>query len=515
MKTALRRARVWWFAACLLGGAGPGAVGSALAGPADPNSDHGFPRALDLIPGAPEFAEPVAASNPLELAFQTTGSDFGGSSGQRFGLGASWRNAFRLDGKLDLSRNASLEFKTRVIDRHDRLGAGDEHFDVVQLLEWERNTLSDTEIKLSLFGDRLRFTTRHGVSNNGVSRQADGLDSYFDDPRDPVADWREPGRVAQALVQRVDASLWRSQAVRVSAFGVYRNVDEAFERRTGAERRARQKSPFGAADRRSWRGGFGVKSGPFGLKLMATSSEDGISGSSEERGPRERGYRADASVSLDRLRSAAGDLAPLVPGSLWMSFAKGTVRPGGDHDGAEDATRDLSAGFSWDGSGSSISLGAWHSYYDGRQLGSEESDWVGSGIDLSLGFYRERWDLYADASLGRYRDLDPWSETAEASFDVGVVAAYRPERLPELAAVLSWNRYRTDYLNWEDFSLSDSWSAQASLDFSKYLNALAGAGKPPALRAAYRFERTATSAGNARSDVGIDHAAILSVELHF
>jgi hypothetical protein len=430
-----------------------------------------------------------------------------------------WRERFQFDREYQLSDQLSLAFETRLFDLRERSLERSRKVDPGKLLLWERNTVGNTAVRLGFLGGRLRLTTRYGWSQ--YDRSASGVDAFASSGdlsnawtarRDLVA---EP-RIGHALVQSLEASLWNSDALDVSAFGSYRRVDADF---VSVERtRKGRRDAFGGPPGTKIEYGGNLRLGPARFTLARTASRKWMGEDLERLGPTHRVNRAAATLSLlglrERTSSSLGKpVARLLPGSVWASVAEGKIDREGENV-VSDATKDTNFGMSWSGTTWSMSFNYWRAVYDSRQPGAEDADWLGEGAYLGYGHYASRWDVYASAGFGRYTNEAPQSRSVDLSLDGSLTVSVRPEHLPDLATTVSYGGYQSDYLAWDAESRTRSLSLAASLDFAKLLRTRSEEDRP-SIRAAYRYTAIRTQDGFSGSSGSGEHAVLLLVRLSF
>jgi hypothetical protein len=431
-----------------------------------------------------------------------------------------WRDSVAVSGDLGSSDLWSLSVRSNLVDLRRAADEKAGEFDVGPLLGWEENTVSDTRIKLGFWNDRIRLTSRHGWSRySDPSTRLDGLVIREQGGRRLATAASPPDeRQGHAFSHRLSADLWKGEHLRLSTFGDFARVDRGFKAVEASEKE-NEKDLFRRSNEQRLGVGGVVGLGPLDLTLSRRFVTSGWDDPDGETGPRLVQNSAEVELWLDGLRDLTGawsdrGILRLAPSSLWASVAEGQVEPGGSGEPRTDATSDLNVGMSWERGDASVSLNYWRSFYDSRQPGAEGADWAGSGTDLSFGIYRERWDLSASFGLARYDNLDEYTRSIDRSYDGSLAFAVRPEELPDLSGSVTFNRYASDYLAYGVVSATDSWSAEASLDFSKYIDAVQGETEP-SLRLLYAFEGAYTRDGWTGASEQADHTVLLVVRKRF
>jgi len=258
-----------------------------------------------------------------------------------------------------------------------------------------------------------------------------------------------------------------------------------------------------------------LRSGPFGLSLSRIEEQPDAGDSRSDSRPDRWSHRAVLSASLDPLRQLDADasehvLWSLAPDSVWVSLTQGRVEADGARpEGA--ATRDLSAGLSWGGEGSSASLGLWRSTYES---GGSAADWSGSGADLAYGLYRERWSL--DAGLGAQRSAtdQPGYHAFESSLSSFLSLSARPEHFPPLITTLTLDRYLADYGESAAPLRMESFGLQTGVDLADLLVPKKW-GLRPSLRASYGAVWSSTRSGDGDPELVLEHGPMLTFGIDF
>jgi len=439
------------------------------------------------------FLESRASGNPLAFHLQP-------------GAGAGWQERLSVRGELDRAVPWKLEFKTDMVDRLRLAGEDLDAGHLGDLGDWKRLTVGETRVKVGLLGDRLRGTTRFGWSRTQEAP---------DDPVTLALLGAEPVDSGFALLQRLDAVLWKSDRLKLEGFGLYGRVGSGFE--TLSSSRKNRKDFFAGPNRQAMRGGGKLSVGPLALTLSQSALTYGIGGDEGER--RHQGSsEAEVELHLDELsyllgRSGEASAWKLAPNSFTVNVARGAAEP---YAGAErtDGVQDSGFGVWWYRDSWGMGMSVWRSLWDSRQPGSEEADWTGSGAELSYEYYGERWDLWATAGGGRYRNEERWSRSAELELQGSIGATLRPRGLPDLAAGLSLNRHATDYIAWRTASRARYWEATAALDFSKFLPARGE--RKPSLKLVYNLANAAEDAGfEGTGSSALEHAVLVTVDLAY
>jgi hypothetical protein len=436
--------------------------------------EEGGLESLERIPVHPAAAAAPISAQPSEAEAPLASRDV------RLELEATHRS---LDRGLPREMRPSRSWGSR---------SGEEAQGLARLEDWESNTVAQNRIRLGLFEDRVRLTTRHGRSQ--FDADAAGLAPAAISGGDPGSLDRMIGRsgaVGEAFSQRLDVSLWRSGPARIDGFGSYQHVDPLFESSENGK-----PDPFGKPGRRVLETGGAIQAGSFGLALSRISVQADAGNPRVDDRPDERSYRALLTASLDPL-------------SAWLSASQGRVDPQGSRrEGA--ATRDLSFGLAWNGVASSATLSVWRSTYESSGAGL---DWAGSGADLGGGIDRERWGLYA--GLGAQRDRSDQADyhSVESSLAGFVSLSLRPKGLPRLATTLSATRYQGDYGAWAEPLRTESLGFQIGVDLSDHLFPLAGL--RPHLTAGYRAVWSRSRDDVTDEELVLDHGPMLRFGIDF
>ena len=321
--------------------------------------------------------------------------------------------------------------------------------------KWKKGTNSDLQVSLGVLEDRLRFTTRHGFSRYEDHDMA-GEDA------------------GNAIMQRVEADLLKTDDFRVGFFGSYARTDDEYTSLEDmlddkdVKRRLKERDKqgeFADAGRERTKFGGTLGYGPVDLTL-ASVTESVFAGKNE--GDLETGYEARLLLDVKELRGSLGGSNDgfwvVAPRWLWAGYEIRDVDVAGSS--VEDKTNYASIGAAWNWKGAYLNVDYWRFFLDNRQPGAEDSDWLGDGLDVSVGYYEPKWGVYAGYSRTRANSYGSWSAT-EIGHNGWLSFSLKPEDLPDFKATASAYLYGADY----PASASDyqDWTLSAELDFSKYL----------------------------------------------
>ena len=358
-------------------------------------------------------------------------------------------------GKGSLADGLSLAVKGESVEHADYGGEEIAGFWLDRSDKWKKGTNSDFLVSLGVLEDRLRFTTRHAFSR------------YED--HDMTGE-----ETGNALAQRVEADVLKTEDFRVGFFGSYARTEEDYTSLDDllddkdVKKRLKERNKQGEfADPGRERTKFGTTLGLGPLDLtLASVSEHAFAGKDE--GDVESGYEAKVSLDVEDLTGSLGDVGEnvwiVVPRWIYGSYEIRQVDVADSS--ADDSTSYASVGAGWNWENAYLNVDYWRFFVDKRQPGEEDGGWLGDGLDVSAGYYVPEWSIYAGYSRTRANSFGSWRET-EIGHSAWLSFSVRPEDLPDFKASFSTYLYGGDYPN----SASDyeDWSLSAELDFSKYL----------------------------------------------
>jgi hypothetical protein len=254
-----------------------------------------------------------------------------------------------------------------------------------------KSTLADTRVTLGLWDDRVRWTSRQAVSNY-------------------VTPGTEPGYLVRpgfgsddvATSQHIDASIWKTDSMRLSVFAEYDRVGAYFEAPKFA---IKPQDAFATPNSTAMHLGSAVTWGPITFTLEQRTQQS----LAQYNAPISVENQIGVSLSLDDLRTRSGwipqGMAWMVPSSTYLIVGRGRVTAALDQGVNGDTVSDVSAGLSWNVGHYYANLGYWMSNYQ-----SQLYPWKGSGLDASLGFYEGQWgvDLYLDIYRSSYGYPQQW-----------------------------------------------------------------------------------------------------------
>jgi len=245
----------------------------------------------------------------------------------------------------------------------------------------EKQTVTDSRISLGVWDDRVRWSSRQAVSN------------YFK-PGTDLEYLRRAGVGfdSGATSQRLEATVFRTDSIRVSLLAEYARVGTHFAAPDGVIKR---QDPFFKRNSTTSQFGATIEGGGIvvSLEQLAQQSLDQSNASILLQN------RVGLSLSFDQLLGRNGGarqgISWLLPSSGWVSIGQGIVRAPVSQGIAGDTASDVSFGFAWNVGKFYANAGYWRSEYQ-----SLFYPWKGSGLNGSLGFHDGAWavDLYFDVS---------------------------------------------------------------------------------------------------------------------
>jgi hypothetical protein len=434
---------------------------------------------------------------------------------------------FALDTRMALGRAASIQMKTSnrrwdgfVEDNPFRLWLDDGW-------DWERNGVSDSHVVIGLAENRLRFTTRYSHSrytaSNRYLRRLAEEDGRDDEDSPGRFDGRE-GVEADAMLNRLDVDVMRSNVFRLSLFGQHREVDPYYEDIALRDR----KDDFSESNEEEDRWGGTVALGPVALtlaqyrsqKVKILDDEEDVDNTS--RLPRTVGDEAQITIDLSDARRRLPDMFgkttwSILPQSLWFSVGRGAVDTGLDGE-PQDRVKDWNAGMSWNWDSGYGSISAWQSTYQMQQEWAKGGGWKGSGLDVSLGLRRDTWGVDGNLSAGRYEYDDSYYQSGDIDLGGGVSIWAKFETFPDLSANLYLSQYRSEYdSSGRSVSLGEFSTLSVIADISKYLTDMPEE-RRPSLQLFYRVNYDQSEnhyEGDSSNSGALDHIFGIKFQMNF
>ena len=470
----------------------------------------GVPVAMSVSTDG-ELSHGVKAN--LELTSSHRGPVF--TPDGRAGLHEERRHTFSAHGEVGYGELIDLKMRSDFVDCW-QFGEGEygEFAFATAGDAWQENKVGETEITLSAFNNRLRFTSRRAWSRYSASTSyLENLTGNEDHQRGRFMGHQDVS--GTALRYRSEADLWNGRQGNLSIFAQYSKVDLFFESLKLAKELEERggnvdADPFITPNEESVRFGTMVGLGPIDVTLYRDSVRE-IEGAHWDEALRNA---ASVRIDLEDLRNGGGEafqtsLSAFTPDSVWTGLAKSEIDFSGDARGFVDATSDVSFGASWSWRSGYADVGFWRSFYDGRGVGTHDYYWAGHGADVSFGFYGRNWNVDTSFGLNRSENLETVDQSIDKVLEGRLRVTLRPKTLPNLSGGLSVGRYGTDYFAYEggylayaEASRTDTWELDAALDFSKSLPGRNSRARPR-LKVLYGFG-SATPAHHAFTSTGGD-----------
>jgi hypothetical protein len=277
----------------------------------------------------------------------------------------------------------SIKFDGSVLDlnpiRTDALTAYG--FKMLEPIQMEKSTVTDTRITLGVWDDWVRWTSRQAVSN--YIKPGTDL-GYFRQT--------EVGFDNSATSQRIETGIFKTDSMKLSVFADYARVGAYFAAPDFAIKR---QDPFSKPNSTTTRLGAIVDQGPFTFMLEQRYQQS----LAQDNAPIHVQNQIGASLNFDKLLGRSDNTQDglwwIMPSSAWLSIGQGRMRAELNQGVNGDTTSDVSAGLSWMLGKIYANLGYWQSDYK-----SQLYPWKGLGINGSVGFHEGLWgiDIYFDIS---------------------------------------------------------------------------------------------------------------------
>jgi hypothetical protein len=252
-------------------------------------------------------------------------------------------------------------------------------FKLSEPVQMEKTAVTDTRVTLGVWDDWIRFSSRQGASNymtpgtDILKQTGSGFDNF-------------------ATSQRLETTIWKTDATRVALFSEYARVGPYFASPDLAKKR---QDPFSQPNSTTARLGATIEQGPLTFTLEQRAHQSLV----QDNAPIQVQNQIGMAISFDELRGryarALHGMSWIVPSSAWLNVGQGKVRASLDQGVAGDTTSDVSFGLSWALGKFTANLGYWRSDYQ-----SQLYPWKGSGANGSIGFHEDLWaiDIYFDVA---------------------------------------------------------------------------------------------------------------------
>lgn len=396
-----------------------------------------------------------------------------------------WQRRLEFRGNTVSENGISVKFSGEIRDSRKILGRNVAGLHVRGSDNWEQHTLGKTNLQVGGLDDRVKFTLLYDWSDYDASdKYLKSLINKKDE--DKARFWGQRDTEGSALSQRLDFRLLQSKHFDASVYGEHRVVSPFFENNI----KTKKNDIFEEENQEDFRYGTILNLGPMKLDLGIVQTQKAGAYETDSDFRMEKKFTSMLSLNTSKLRRFAGsqpgdEAWSVIPQSVWMSYSTGRVDYEDGDASPSDATSDVGIGTSWHRGNFSLDLSFWQSLHDGRQIGTEDYEWSGRGMEIGYSVSDTWWSLGGHLSYGRYGTTDDeFSGTADDSFDSSFWAWIDPDEFPTISTKFNWGMYGSEYqyastgYNYRSHFISDYWTLNTALNFTKFLPEEWKAAKP-------------------------------------
>ena len=349
-------------------------------------------------------------------------------------------------------------------------------FNIATVDEGEKNTVVGTGVRVDMWENRIALQSEIARSRYANPESLNFLNEFGSTDIGPT--------FGNAQTHRLDASVWQGDELQVNAFGGYSIVDPLFN----------AIESFTSADRETWEYGATASWDIVSLSLSRTIFDNNVDDTPNILTTRQRSTLGNMSFDLEGFRSAepeptadgqalpeAGwfDALAIIPSSVSLNASDERVESLNSAIAAANSslngsefpnTRNVAAGigFLWIWANGDTSVNFSRSIFDTRQIGRETADTVDSFVDLSQTFRGDVWSSQTRLAYGRSYNKDVTTESVTYRYEAGQSFTLDLEDWPTASVGGDVQIEKPTSIVDGNSSLSNTWQANASLEFSKY-----------------------------------------------
>jgi hypothetical protein len=370
--------------------------------------------------------------------------------------------------------NLNVEFFGSLFDAARPAG---QSFNVATVTEGEKNTVLGSGMRVDMWENRIALQSEIARSRYANPESLNFLNE-FGGSTDIGPTF------GNAQTHRVDAAVWQGEELQVNAFGGYSLIEPLFN----------AIESFTIADRETWEYGATANYDIVSLSLARTVFDNNVDDTPNILTTRQRSTLGNLSFDLERFRAAPaeppadGEPAPepgffnflsVIPSSISVTGSDERVEAlnseivtiNSSLDGSEiPNSRNVAAGlgFLWIWPNGDTSLNLMRSIFDTRQVGRETADTVDNFADISQTFRGDIWSSQTRLGYGRSYNKDVTTQSTTHRYEAGQSFTLNLEDWPTASVSGNVQVEKTVSIVDGTSSLSNSWQANASLEFSKY-----------------------------------------------
>lgn len=368
---------------------------------------------------------------------------------------------------------------------------GAANFGQAEVLDGEENTVLGGGLKIAVWDNRFQFTSEfaHSIYANPAELNT------FNEFGNSVDVGSTTG---DAQTYRLDAELWRGDTLSVRSHGSYQLVDALF----------RSVQSGTTADRETWDYGLTATYDFVSLTVGKNIFDNNVDDIASILKTRQRTYSGSLEFSLDKFKEApaeagnnAQDGAKKKNDAVWaslrqfipnsVSFTRSDARVeslnadvvglNSSINGSEiPATVQVTNGvnFNWNYAMGSTSIALSESRLDTQQVGRASADTEDRSISVDQSLNAGPVTSSFRFALGEFENSDIATKSVRDRREAGVTVRVALERLPILSAGFDVSQEKERFLVDNNDGVTNTWRANASLDFSQYIPKLDDRAQP-------------------------------------
>jgi hypothetical protein len=370
---------------------------------------------------------------------------------------------------------------------------------------WRKHQAQEGGLTLGILNNQLRYSGQFALSTSQEQSASDG--SVVSDS-------------GHGFEQRIDADLWKSETLTLSAYGRYKEAQSAYESSsTWADDAFDLEDSFGfvtgddkAIGDLEGKGetlGFGgrvaVGDGDLSYSQTDKRHESGagrfkneISGTYDwdyaefsatrkevlafdegERGMLSTTYGGEIGFRADRvlaLLDADTGLGALFPNLLRVKVSESTHQDQDDKNARPDSETTIGLGASWEGDMVETEIDVSRTVYDSKNANG--SDRTEHFLRVSQEVIGNDWDVFGYAKLSQSREKQQKDKFSDWTFSGGLDFSYEAEDLPDLTLSFGYDWLRQDDESFNYTEESHTWSLGSTLDLDDFVPVLVPGSEP-------------------------------------
>lgn len=401
------------------------------------------------------------------------------------------RSAVNISAGLLNSENLNVTVLGSVLDVR-RPGAA--NFGQAEVLDGEENTVLGGGLKVAAWENRIQFSGEFAHSIYANPAELNSFNEFG-------ASVDVGSTVGDAQTYRTDVELWRGDTLSVRSHGSYSLVDALF----------RSVQSGTTADRETWDYGLTATYDFVSLTVGKNKFDNNVDDITSILKTRQRTYSGSLDFTLDSFKEPPkfapegqpgnqggaekkedgfwSALRQLIPNSVSFSRSDARVESlnanvvgsNSSIDGSEiPATVTVTNGvsFNWNYAVGSTSIALTESQLDTQQTGRASADTEDRSVSLDQSFNMGPMTTSLRLALGEFENSDIASKSVRDRREAGVTVRVALEKLPVMSAGFDLSQEKERFLVDNNDAVTNTWRANASLDFSQYIPKLDDRAQP-------------------------------------